>query len=281
MAALSVCLIAYHEEARVEACLESFADLVDEIVVFHDGPCSDATLSIARRFTDKVFSTGGRAGSAEFIRPLALEHCTGEWVLCLDADERLSPPLRQALRSLVENADADGYGFAWPYVDENGRRLTTLSMSGKKFLFRRSSMYTIGLPHMTPDTYGVSVAMPLEVHHVLTDGLALETFGSLLRKNLRRGRAAAATLAQGIDRVVLFNASLFDNRVKNARKIRLLASHPLLALLVLPAYGFLYWYFAQGYFKAGRIGLHDALNLPLYYASFAWNLLARRMGPRR
>lgn len=149
-------------------------------------------------------------------------------------------------------------------------------MSGKKFLFRRTQMYTIGLPHMTPDTYGTNVSMPLEVYHVLAEGIGIETFGNLLRKNRRRGRAASAKLAEGIDRIDLFNASLSEGRVKNARKIRLLVRHPLLAFLTIPTYGFFYWYLRQQYFKAGWIGLHDALNLPFFYACCAMSLLKRR-----
>ena len=280
MGTISACLVVHHEEARLEACLESFADLVDEVIVVHDGPCADASLSIARRYTDKVYATEARAGSSEFIRPFALEQCTQDWVLVIDADERLSPALRESLRALTGTGEYDAYGFEWPYVDESGSRLTSSSMSGKKFLFRRARMYTIGLPHMTPETYGSSAGLALEVHHVL-DSRAGGAFAGLLAKNRRRGHVAAARLAQGVDRVELYNASLFDDRVKNARKIRLLASHPLLALLFIPAWGFFYWYFVQGYFRAGRIGLRDALNLPLYYAAFALSSIRfrRNRGP--
>ena len=275
MTTLSACLVVHHEEERLAGCLESFADLVDEIVVVHDGPCADETLAIARRFTDKVFTTEARSGSSEFARPFALEHCTKEWVLVIDADERLSPELRTSLRSLIDEPGVDAYGFSWPYVDAHGRRART-SVSGKKFLFRRSNMYTIGLPHMTPETYGRSVASSLEVRHLLPELNGRGLFQSLLQKNRRRGRAAAAILAAGIDRVDTFNARLSDDRVKNAGKIRLLTKRPLLALLVIPSYGFWYWYVMQGYWKAGRIGVHDALNLPTYYGSIAFNLLLHR-----
>jgi glycosyltransferase involved in cell wall biosynthesis len=277
MSTISACLVVHHEAARLAACLESFANEVDEIVVVHDGPCADATLSIARRFTDKIFATGARSGDGEFIRPFALEQCTQDWVLVIDADERLSIELRAALRALTDTAEYDAYGFAWPYVDESGAHLASSSMSGKKFLFRRARMYTIGLPHMTPETYGPSTGLALEVHHLLDP--AAGAFAGLLAKNRRRGRAAAAKLATGIDRIELYNANLLDDRVKNLRKIRLLARRPLLALLVIPAWGFCYWYFGQGYFKAGRIGLRDALNLPLYYAAFALNMIGHRRKP--
>lgn len=277
MTTLSACLVVHNEEKRITGCLESFADLVDEIVVVHDGPCADETLAIARRFTGNVFTTEARSGSSEFARPFALEHCTKEWVLVIDADERLSPELRINLRSLIEAPGVDAYGFSWPYVDAHGRRQRT-SVRGKKFLFRRSKMYTVGLPHMTPETYGRSVPTSLEVGHLLPEQKGRSLFLVMLQKSRRRGQAAAARLATGVDRVDTFNARLSDERVKNTRKIRLLTKHPLLALLVVPIYGFWYWYLMQGYWRAGRIGVYDALTLPIYYGSLAFNLLLHRWG---
>ncbi|CAN5348543.1 glycosyltransferase family 2 protein [soil metagenome] len=280
MSTISACLVVYHEAARLEGCLRSFADLVDEIVIVHDGPCADTTLEIAGQFTDKVFVTEARSGSSEFGRPFALRQCTGDWVLVIDADERLSPELRGQLRELIDTTDIDAYGFDWPYVDERGVRIAASSVSGKRFLFRRERMYTIGLPHMTPDTYGRGAALDLAVHHVLEANT--DSFAALVEKNRRRGIAAAGKLAEGIDRIDLYNASLLDERVRNARKIRLLARHPLLALLTVPAWGFVYWYFVQGYWRAGRVGLLDAFNLPLFYAWFALGLIGlRRKSSRR
>jgi glycosyltransferase involved in cell wall biosynthesis len=273
---ISACLIVYHEEARIENCLESFADQVDEIIVVHDGPCHDESLSIARRFTDRVFQTDRRAGSSEFVRPFALRQCTSDWVLVIDADERLSPPLREAIRTLIDEPGVDAYGFCWPYVDETGVPVSSTSVAGKRFLFRRERMYTIGLPHMTPETYGVCRSTTLEVHHLLRYRDRSDTFRTLLEKNLRRGRAAAAKLAESANAIDLYNADLSDNRVKNARKIRMLARHPWFSLFVIPAWGFVYWYGVNGYFRAGWLGLHDALNLPLYYASFAYTLIRLR-----
>lgn len=276
MDTISACLVVYREQDRIEGCLESLAGVVDEVVVVHDGPCDDMTLAIARRYTDKVLETDNRTGDADFVRPFALEQCTGEWVLIIDADERLSPALRQQLRSLVRRAEVDAYGFDWPYVDERGARIATSGMSSKKFLFRRSRMYTTGLPHMTPDTYGVSRGVALDVYHLLGHRFGQETFRRLLSKNRRRGRAAAERLAEGVETIRFYNASASDRRVKNVRKIRLLARHPMVALCVIPAWGFFYWYLLRGHIRAGWMGLHDSLNLPVYYAAFAVNMIRLR-----
>lgn len=280
MSTISACLVVYHEQAHIEDCLRSFADLVDEIVVVHDGPCADESLSIARRFTDRIFQTASRSGSGEFIRPFALRQCTGDWVLVIDADERLSEALRAQLRALVDSPGIDAYGFRWPYVDADGRTLSSRSVSGKRFLFRRASMYTIGLPHMTPDTYGACISSSLEVHHVLLRPDPGVTFRSLVQKNLRRGRAAARRLAGGIDAIDLYNADPADGRVKNARKLRMISRHPWISLVVIPAWGFFYWYALKGYCRAGWVGLHDAMNLPIYYASFAWSIIGLRRQAR-
>jgi glycosyltransferase involved in cell wall biosynthesis len=277
---ISACLVVYHEQDRLLACLESFADVVDEIIVVHDGPCHDASLSIARRFTEKVVESEKRTESAEFHRPGALSKCTKEWVLVIDADERLTPALRDVLRSLVDTSEIDAYGFDWPYVDENGVRVAPRSMSSKRFLFRRSKMYTIGMPHLTPESYGLSSSAPFAVNHLIGHPFGIQTFRNMMRKNVRRGKAAALKLTEGIDAIEFFNGTKNDSRIKNLRKIRLLARFPVVALLVIPIWSFAYWYLAKGYFRSGWIGLHDALNLPTYYACFAYNMIVLRQSGR-
>lgn len=88
---LSVAIIARNEERNLPACLASVA-FADEIVVV-DHASSDRTVSIAREHGARVVETTDWPGfGAQKNR--ALDACTGEWILSLDADERVTPELR-------------------------------------------------------------------------------------------------------------------------------------------------------------------------------------------
>ena len=103
-------VIAQDEEAMIEGCLASVA-WCDEIVVV-DGGSIDRTVSVARRFTHRVLSHAWPGHRAQ--KQFALEAATGEWVLNLDADERVSPELATEIRrALVDVPDGVG-GFAVP-----------------------------------------------------------------------------------------------------------------------------------------------------------------------
>jgi glycosyltransferase involved in cell wall biosynthesis len=264
---IAALLVVHNEEHYIRGALESIADTVDSIMVVHDGPCSDRTLEIAKAYTNQVRCTADIHGSAEFIRPRALAQIDADWVLILDADERLSPDLQRILRSLTGDPVADSYGFSWPYVDNAHNRIGNLNLAGKRFLFRRSMMYTIGLPHMTPDTYGRNVSRPdLEVWHVMKHNHGWGQLRRMFRVNRKRARQAANVLRKGAGAVETYNADVAENRAGNVRKLRLLATHPVIALVIVPLSIFFRRYFLLGYFRTGLSGLHDALNIPVYYA---------------
>lgn len=264
---ITALFVVYNEEDQIRGSFESVAGLVDHITVLHDGPCSDKTLEIAREFTNDVNCTTENRGSAEFLRPRALKEIDSDWVLVIDGDERLSPELRQVLRSLVEDPGADSYGFSWPYVDEAHQPVAELSLAGKRFLFRRSKMYTIGLPHMTPDTYGRNISRPdLAVLHVLKHADSKTQFRRMFRVNRKRAKQAAEILERGVGAVETFNVDVRENKAGNVRKLRLIAAHPGVAFVTVPLVVFLRRYFLLGYFRTGLSGLHDALNIPVYYA---------------
>jgi glycosyltransferase involved in cell wall biosynthesis len=108
MSRLSVAIIVWNEEERLRGCLESIA-WADEIVVV-DAESTDKTVPLAREFTDKVYvrSWPGFAVQKNF----ALEHTTGDWILSLDADERVTPELRDRIEAIVKAAGpADGYSI--------------------------------------------------------------------------------------------------------------------------------------------------------------------------
>jgi GT2 family glycosyltransferase/tetratricopeptide (TPR) repeat protein/glycosyltransferase involved in cell wall biosynthesis len=84
---VSACLIVKNEEQMLPACLESVRDAVDEIVVYDTGS-DDGTVEVAREAGATVVQ-GEWEDSFSAARNAALAHATGEWVLSIDADERL------------------------------------------------------------------------------------------------------------------------------------------------------------------------------------------------
>ncbi|MEY2777746.1 MAG: hypothetical protein RLY30_1844, partial [Pseudomonadota bacterium] len=88
---LSVLMICKNEADRIEASLGSVAQWADEIVVLDSGS-TDGTADIARRYTDKVWVTDWPGYGAQ--RNRALDRCSCEWVLSLDADEVLTDNLK-------------------------------------------------------------------------------------------------------------------------------------------------------------------------------------------
>jgi glycosyltransferase involved in cell wall biosynthesis len=97
-----------HEERAIATALASLRGIVDEILVVHDGPCADRTLEIATAYGARTF-VRPRAGYCEAHFDFAREAARGGWLLQLDADEFLSPPLAASLRALAADPATDGY----------------------------------------------------------------------------------------------------------------------------------------------------------------------------
>jgi tetratricopeptide (TPR) repeat protein len=84
---VSLCMIVKDEEANLPACLESVAGLVQEIVIVDTGS-RDGTRQVADRFGARVFDFPW-VDSFAAARNESLRHATGDWILWLDADDRL------------------------------------------------------------------------------------------------------------------------------------------------------------------------------------------------
>lgn len=100
---ISVVLATYNEEENIGACLESVKGVADEIVVV-DGSSSDRTREIAERHGARVIETKNEP-IFHINKEKALRAATNEWVLQLDADERVSPRLKEEIKGVIEMAD--------------------------------------------------------------------------------------------------------------------------------------------------------------------------------
>ncbi len=98
---LSVVVITKNEEASIRRCLES-AKWADEIVVLDSGS-TDATVSICLEYTQYVHETDWPGFGPQKNR--ALEKASGDWVLSLDADEWVTPELRDEILKVISRPE--------------------------------------------------------------------------------------------------------------------------------------------------------------------------------
>ena len=92
---LSVAIIAKDEQRHIGAALDSIAGLAGEVIVLLDSRSSDRTATISREHGARVVVEPWRGFAAQ--RNRALDLCVGDWVLFLDADERVTRELRDEI----------------------------------------------------------------------------------------------------------------------------------------------------------------------------------------
>jgi glycosyltransferase involved in cell wall biosynthesis len=106
---LSVVVITHNEQLNIEACLQSVG-FADEIIVV-DNASSDQTVDLACKCGAKVMSTPDWPGFG-LQKGRALAQVTGDWVLSLDADERVTPELQQELlQVMAQTQSSDCYAI--------------------------------------------------------------------------------------------------------------------------------------------------------------------------
>jgi glycosyltransferase involved in cell wall biosynthesis len=221
MPRLSAIVITKNEEARIAACLESVSFCDERIVV--DSGSTDATCEVASR-------AGARVETHPFVgfgpqKNYALSLATGDWVLSIDADERVSPELAREILAAVAAPAADAY--------ELGRLSTflgrTMGRSGAfpdhvLRLFRRgAARFTDQLVHERVDYCGkvARLASPLYHNNVmkLEDALqridAYSTAGAAMLLQSRRRVSFASGITHGLwtfFRVYVLRLGFLDGR---------------------------------------------------------------------
>ena len=169
MKTISAIVIAKNEEDMITDCLKSIS-FCDEIIVI-DNDSKDKTADISKKMGAKVFKD--KAEDFSDLRNLGLKKASSEWILYVDADERISPELKEEIQSKVlsgkykqdvaafrikrKNFYLGDYG--WPHIEKMER------------LFKKESLKSwIGKLHESPIVDGeISEFDHFLIHHTHKD----------------------------------------------------------------------------------------------------------------
>ena len=97
---ISAVIITYNEEGRIADCIESVHDWCEEVLIL-DSFSTDRTREIAEKYEHVRFLEHDFDGHVQ-QKNRAIELSRGQWVFCLDADERATPELAESIRKFVQ-----------------------------------------------------------------------------------------------------------------------------------------------------------------------------------
>ncbi|MEX2028046.1 MAG: glycosyltransferase family 2 protein [Candidatus Curtissbacteria bacterium] len=104
---LSALILAKNEQEMIGDCLSQL-DFVDEIIVLDQGS-SDNTVEIAKKYTQKILKT--KNDSFAHNRETLSSHAKGEWLLYIDADERLGEELKREIEEGIKQNKYQAFYF--------------------------------------------------------------------------------------------------------------------------------------------------------------------------
>ncbi len=111
MVKISAVISAFNEEKKLEDCLRSLI-WADEIVVVNNSS-TDKTEKIARKYTSKVYNRPNLI-MLNINKNFGFSKATGEWIINLDADERVSPELTKEIKTYLRSNGGGFDGFEIP-----------------------------------------------------------------------------------------------------------------------------------------------------------------------
>src|SRR3989339_212964 len=125
MPRLTLSMIVKNEEKYIKDCLESVKDIADEIIIIDTGSTDD-TIKIAESYGAKVYNFEW-VNDFSAARNFALGKSTGEWILYLDADERMDANSIHELKRIIGTSQRVGYYCTVKSIDREESRDNSMS----------------------------------------------------------------------------------------------------------------------------------------------------------
>lgn len=204
---LSAVVVTFNEESNIDRCLKSLS-FADEIIIV-DSNSTDATLRTAEKYTKKIFLRDFTDFS--FIKNFGIEKASGEWILSVDADEEVTPGLKQKILETVHaGADTDGYGIKRGNFFL-GREIKHCGWGGdyQLRLFRKSAGRFQGAVHESVQVKGKTGRIHQELlHYSYPDSgtyfKKMNRYTSMQAENKKPFAAAGMVLAPGLKFMSMF-----------------------------------------------------------------------------
>lgn len=229
MRTISAVVVVKNEEVNIADCLDTLT-FCDEIIVVDDGS-TDRTYDIAKRYTDKVFKHKSE-GFVEAARKFAIQKATKDWVINIDADERVTEALAKEIRTIIEKDDTTINAYKIPRQNFFLGNHPWPPLDPVEKLFRRKEIVKKDWQmHGTPDVAGDIGS----THNVLLHYTHIN-LEQMLNKTIEWSKAEAM--------------------------LRLNANHPKMTWWRFPRVmftGFYEWYIRQRGYKAGTVGIIEGI----------------------
>ncbi len=131
MPTISLCMIVKDEERFLEQAINSIKDICNERIIVDTGS-KDSTKNIARKFTKKVFNFKWKDDFSK-ARNFALKKATKNWILILDADERISKKDLKKIKKLTKSKEFTGYSFIQRTYSKKSNKLKWNSAKNDRY----------------------------------------------------------------------------------------------------------------------------------------------------
>lgn len=105
---LSVAITTYNEAEFISRCLDAVHSWVDEIVIV-DNSSTDNTVEIVKKYSKVKILHSVNYPMFHLNKQKAIDACTGDWILQLDADEVVSPKLKNEILDTIPKTESDGF----------------------------------------------------------------------------------------------------------------------------------------------------------------------------
>ena len=237
---LAACMIVKNEEELLPQCLDSVKDVVDEIVIVDTGS-TDKTVEIAESYGARVYYFPWNDSFSD-ARNESLKHVESDWILVIDADEKLEEKDVPVLMDFIKRAEGE-----WKQVNAGVVTFLNHNMGGMgkheaERVFRKGTIRFEGIIHNQAKYEGNPIRLPINIHHygyskermdakadyratLLEKAIAEEPYSPFWRYNLLRMYRALERwddiITQGLEYFDLVGRGLLEKASQAEQLIRL------------------------------------------------------------